>query len=67
MNLPGISRLLACFVPLVTIAAIGCGGTTTSTTPPPVEGIKPAPDAPFGGLGNPYNDQDKKAAPKKKG
>lgn len=66
MNSHRISRVLACFVPLVTIAALGCGGSATNETPPPVEGIKPAPDAPFGGLGNPYNDQEKKPAAKKK-
>jgi len=52
---------------LLVFAAVGCGGSGSTSTAPPVEGIKPAPDAPFGGLGNPYNEDDKKAAAKKKG
>lgn len=51
---------LAALVLVVTgsLAITGCGGKS-STTPPP-ETPKIAPDAPFGGLSNPYNPEPAK-------
>ena len=65
MILRRISWVLGSVIPVLAFAAIGCSGSGSSETPPPVEGVKPAPDAPFGGLGNPYNEADKKTAKKK--
>lgn len=65
MILRRLSWSLASVIPFLVFVAIGCGGSGSSDTPPPVEGVKPAPDAPFGGLGNPYNEAEKKTAKKK--
>jgi hypothetical protein len=66
MILRRLSWILGTSLAVMAFAVLGCGGKDSSSTPPPVEGVKPAPDAPFGGLGNPYNEADKKAASKKK-
>jgi len=45
-------------VVLSPLALTGCGGEGSSTPPP--ETPKIAPDAPFGGLSNPYNPEPTK-------
>ena len=45
-------------VALSPLAISGCGGKSSSTPPP--ETPKIAPDAPFGGLSNPYNPEPTK-------
>jgi hypothetical protein len=60
------SFVASLIVPVFVVSIVGCGGTEPTPPPVPDAAAKAAPaDAPFGGLGNPFNEPEKAKAKKK--